>query len=268
MKILIIFCTHNITTTLKFFLKHGYYNASDTDFYICLNNPTLNIDPLITDIKQNANFHVLNRENIGLDFGAWSEVLLKDDLYKQYTHFIFINNSCMGPFTPTYVKDRWTDLLIGQLNDQTKLVGPTINHYNGKPHIQSYCLCTDHIGLQIGLNNKIFCNEINEYGKDHNYSHLQHKIPFIEFYEVGYSLLILDAGYNIKCMMRAFHNVDFRLCRRVARLTFKYGDGSGDMTYNGAYFGINIHPYEVMFFKCNRGVSPDVLQKYLAFYDL
>lgn len=39
------------------------------------------------------------------------------------------------------------------------------------------------------------------------------------------------------------------------------GNHQGDPTlHDGAYFGTNIHPYETVFFKSNRGLAPELLK--------
>ncbi len=254
MKTLVIFATHCINTSLTFFLKHGYYASTDTDFYICINNPTLDISSLI---KPADNLFIVHRENVGLDFGAWSQCLLKNDMYRKYDYFILLNNTCIGPFLPLYVTERWTDLLIRLLNDRDKLIGATINYWHGRPHVQSYCLCTDKIGLMIGIKNAIFTTVPIKLSKS----------DIIERFEIGFSKAILDAGFNINCLMRGLAGIDFRTHRHHKQLSLPYGDAYTDMAFNNSYFGININPYEVMFFKANRNVTPNILSKYLAFYE-
>ena len=37
---------------------------------------------------------LIKRDNLGFDFGAWSDGLFKDDLYKNYDNFIFVKLIC------------------------------------------------------------------------------------------------------------------------------------------------------------------------------
>ena len=53
---------------------------------------------------------VLFRDNIGYDFGGWSDALLLNDLYKNYDYFLFVNSSVIGPFIDNYLKIKWTDI--------------------------------------------------------------------------------------------------------------------------------------------------------------
>lgn len=261
MKILVIYCTHRQTASLDFFLKHGYYESDDTDFYICINDPNLNLN----SISSSKNLFIVNRENVALDFGGWSQILLTNDLYKSYDYFILLNNTCTGPFLPVYVNERWTDIVIRQINDNVKLVGPSINYHHGNPHVQSYFMCTDRIGLQIGIDNKIFSFEMIDYYRIFDTKIWDNKWHLIINYEIGYSRHILNAGYNIKSFMKAFENVDFRN-RKSEKLTFDFGECFNDMLYLKGYFGITINPYEVMFFKSNRHLDDDILDKLMGFY--
>lgn len=37
--------------------------------------------------------------------------------------------------------------------------------------------------------------------------------------------------------------------------------GTGDVLYDGGYFGINVHPFETIFMKTNRNIGPVALEK-------
>ncbi|NBU65381.1 MAG: hypothetical protein EBS29_12915 [Chloroflexia bacterium] len=98
----------------------------------------------------------------------------------KYKYFIFLNSSVRGPYIPAYAKVhtlgagestwalqcnqtqnklRWQQLLVGKLNDKVKLVGATIScegspfegnvegEWRTNPHVQSYVLATDQVGL-------------------------------------------------------------------------------------------------------------------------
>ena len=80
------------------------------------------------------------RDNIGYDFGAWSDALINHHLYDKYESFIFVNSSVQGPFLKDGFNGKWVDPYIDglQTND---LFGSTINtcmspHVSA--HVQSY----------------------------------------------------------------------------------------------------------------------------------
>ena len=54
-------------------------------------------------------------DNIGYDFGGWSDALLTNNLYENYDNFIFANSSVIGPFLPDYCKGKWSYKIINIL---------------------------------------------------------------------------------------------------------------------------------------------------------
>lgn len=84
---------------------------------------------------------MLFRDNLGYDFGGWSEALFKDNLHEKYENYIFVNSSVVGPFLKPDFKGRWTDIYINGLKDNVKLFGSTINTIKDPlnwAHVQSY----------------------------------------------------------------------------------------------------------------------------------
>jgi hypothetical protein len=43
--------------------------------------------------------------------------------------------------------------------------------------------------------------------------------------------------------------------------------GNGDHLFDNNYFGFNVHPYETMFVKTNRGISPKLVDKLTEWHD-
>ena len=254
MKTLVIYWTHELCDNLDFFLNNGYFTDNNHDFYIAYNE---DMDMIKYEKYKNdtnlTNLFFYGKPNVGGDFGAWSEVLFKENdgkmLYEQYDYFIFLNNTCIGPFLPIYFKDKWTDIFINLLDDNTKLVGSSINHYYGRSHVQSYAICTDRIGLDIAIKNKIFTKNISVKYAGRDYQ--SYRWEFIQTYEIGFSLAILKNNYNIKCLLKGLENIDFRLHADNKVINTKVGQISGDLGFENTYFGMSYHPYEVIFMKTN-----------------
>jgi hypothetical protein len=248
-------------------MDHGYIDDANITYIYCFNG--MDNQAIVDELRQSRSAHNVSffiRENIGLDFGAWSQILLQDNMYRNYDNYILLNNTVKGPFLPLYVKQRWTDIFISMLDHKVKLVGSTINYYAGKPHVQSYFLCFDRVAMDIGIETNIFTTEINNIYKDQDLRQYGPKDRFVEDYEVGFSREIIKKGYNIACMMKGMENIDYQETK-TNNLAFDYGSGNGDMTYDGSYFGISIHPYEVIFIKANRGISPHVINQYSNFHN-
>lgn len=265
MKLLVIYCTHMITNELKYFIDNGYYNSDDVDFYFCFNNLDIDVEKYQKNARDNGlnNIYFVKRENYGLDFAGWGTVLHSDingrKLYENYDYFILLNSTCMGPYLPIYEKRNWTDLFISLLNDDIKLVGPTINFFYGKVHVQSYFMCTDKIGIKIGLDKGIFTPN-NHMSKD----------QIVKYCEIRYSEEIIKAGYNVKCLLKGYEGINFKKGYGANDVLLPFGTMHNkhhcDPCNNDAYFGITFHPYEVIFFKSNRGISSNILSKYTQFH--
>jgi hypothetical protein len=225
MKILCIYALHERTLNVDFFIKHGIVDDPDVDYYFVINNPHLSMEvPGCT---------VINRENKNFDFGAWSHVLFSTNsnsnyLYQDYDYFVFINSSVRGPFYPVWYKEQnWIRLFINQVTDELKLFGTTIGTVYKSPHVQSMVMATDRSGLEIGIKNRIFVQDEPQLTL----------LETIHQKEVRFSTVILNAGYNIGCMLRAYNGVDFRKDKRTTEGVFKSHE----------YYGMNVHPYEVIF---------------------
>lgn len=221
MRTLCIYTAHEHGYNVDFFIKHGLIVDPQIDFLFVLNSPTMKLEGV----------EVINRENIGMDFGAWSHGLLTNDRYKDYDLFVLINSSVRGPFLPVWFQERnWVKLFTDRVTDDVKLVGPTIGWHNYPPHVQSMMLVFDRTALEIGIDGKIFTLEDEK---------LTYRQTIVQK-EVGLSSLILDAGYNIGCMLKALEGYDFRKDRsRKAQVYF----------WKGSYFGTDVHPYETIFIK-------------------
>lgn len=264
-KTLIIYVTHTMNENLTFFCNNGYIDNPMYDFIFVFNDPLFKL----IFLPQKKNVRVITRENIGGDFGGWTHALFyKDDdgkyTYEKYHFFVLLNSTVRGPFLPQWYNQEkqiyWPELFKSKINDNVKLVGSTINlsgyvcnEYNIKyiPHVQSMLLVTDMIGLKIGIDNKIFDRNFMSMGK----------IETIIKKEIGFSRAIIEKGFNISCMLQLYRNIDFR-----NDVSEKLKDVIGDHWYHEKYVGINISPFEVIFFKTNRNVTPKILEKYTKWY--
>lgn len=95
----------------------------------------------------------------------------------------------------------WADVLFSKITEEVKLVGPTINcegspqggnpanTWRKNPHVQSYVVATDRIGMQILLDDQ---NVFKCY--NNMWDTIYHS-------ELGSSAAIIEAGYNIDSLM-------------------------------------------------------------------
>jgi len=249
MKIAVVYAYYEKNQTyvnnLLYFLENGIIQSEDIHYYIIVNG-TCTIIPICQ-----PNMTVIRRPNEGFDFGAFGSAL--EDMTKNnksYTHYIFINTSCRGPFMPTYVSSRWTDAFTDMLKGNVKLVGPTINlcpkENTLRPHVQSYCFAIDHECKEFLTNNGVFS------------ASFQSIYDVIDYQELRMSSLVLDNGWNINCFVSEYRDRDYK---NVINFNRRANSQFGDILFPGKLcFGRNVHPYEVMFIKTERDLAVDEWQ--------
>jgi len=191
MKTLVCYVFHQYNDRVQYFIDNAIFEDVGTDFLIVIND---------LDIKINVPNHVkiFNRKNIGFDFGGWSEAILTDELYKNYSHFIFANSSIIGP----YCKDKWTSVFLNGLTDSVKLFGPTINTIKdplNKSHVQSYLFSMNLETLEFLISKEIFSTKTYASNMD----------EAVWWKEVLMSRFIIDNGWNIGCLMKEYRGIDF-----------------------------------------------------------
>ena len=187
---------------------------------------------------------VIRRNNLGFDFGGWSEGLLRDELYKKYDNFIFVNSSVSGSFIPDYCKEKWTTILINGLNEdkEIKLYGITINTERDpifKSHIQSYLFCLDKETLIFLIDKEIFSlkNQAETYE------------DCIQNKEILMSRYIIENGYNIGCLCNYYKGVDFRFKEKQPyEYNINYLSDIMDLKYKDKIW----NEYQLIFIKGNR----------------
>ena len=243
MTLLVLYVVHEFNDRVKNFLDKCIFYDENTDFIIIANDKNIKFDvPNYTNVKT---FH---RDNIGYDFGGWSDALLTDDLYKNYDHFIFMNSSCLGPFITSYYKGKWTDIYLDGLQGNIKIFGSTINTLAdplNNSHVQSYVFCIDKYTLKFLIDCEIFSKTNNActfgdavWGK-----------------EVFMSRKIIQNGWNIGSLLPRYKGVDFTFRTKMPH------------EYNISFLHDTMWPhckdviwniFELVFIKGNR-VNPHLL---------
>ena len=131
---LVLYVFHEYNNRVGHFFNNAIFYDEDVDFIVIVNNLTLKINPGVFP----SNVKFFTRDNIGSDFGGWSDALLTNNLYKNYKYFIFVNSSVLGPFINSDYKGNWIDIFINGLQENNiKLFGSTINSMCA-PHTNSH----------------------------------------------------------------------------------------------------------------------------------
>jgi len=166
----------------------------------------------------------------------------------QYKYFIMINSSVRGPFFPPYylkfVSDYkkefeksfyWYYIFTKRIDKKVKLTGCTISCIP-IPHVQSYLLVTDFIGLTILL-------KPGASGSSEIFGCYALKIHVSFNSEIPSSSRILEAGYMIDSLLTKYQNVNFK--ERHNQLCNQHKNPYIDNNLEGT----SLEPYEVVFVK-------------------
>jgi hypothetical protein len=242
-KLLVLYVFHEYNANVEYFIKNAIYYDENVDFIMIANNK---------NVKYECPNYVkrLYRDNIGYDFGGWSEGIIKDDLYKNYEYFIFVNSSVIGPILPLYNIKKWTDIYLEGLNEDVKLFGSAINtcvmnkfvkintNREVNPHVQSFVFSMNKETVEFLIQKEIFSltNIYSDY------------ILTILNKEIHMSYLILQNNWNIGCLIPYYKNVDFR---KTSNFDKEYLD---DIIFD-KYYNIIWNEYDIVFIKTNRNIN-------------
>lgn len=234
-KLLVLYVFHIYNDRVKHFIDNCIFKDDNTDFILISNNKDNKF--IAPDYVK-----VLFRDNIGFDFGGWSDALLINNLYKNYDYFIFVNSSVLGPYLPSYYNGKWTDIYINGLKDNIKLFGSTINNCGdpiNKAHVQSYIFSMDKNTLEYLINCEIFT--MNKYLNDYFETVWQKEFKM--------SRKIIENNWNIGSLMNNYRNVDFTFKdKKPQDYNIEFFDDIAFSSYLNKLFTL----YEVVFIKGNR----------------
>jgi hypothetical protein len=235
MKLVVLYVFHIFNKRVKYFIENAIFEDENIDFIIISNDKNCDfyVPPFVKKIQ---------RDNIGFDFGGWSDALLINNLYKNYSHFIFVNSSVIGPYLHSSFQGKWTDIYLNGLKNNIKLFGSTINTCHDpltKSHVQSYIFSMDKTTIEYLIDCEIF--SMTNYATSFE--------DAINNKEILMSRKIIDNNWNIGSCMNYYKNVDF---------TFKtYSQNKLFLTdvLNMYYYKHIWDEYELVFIKGNRQLN-------------
>ena len=232
------------------FLRFGY--DSDLSYLIIVAGEHTIDFPALNNIQY------LFTENKNFDYGGYCEVVSTLSIWQKYDFYLFVNSSVRGPFDPAYWDQKWTDLFIDQLSADIGIVGSAISitpsqhsiakMYHEKygklernhqflGHVQTTCYALSRQILEQLIKAGFY--EVNE---------ALNKDETVRDYEIRLSQLILDMGFNLRCMLPEYNQVDYRVALTDLNPTSREGDSG----FKYSYFGRSAHPYESIFIKTSR----------------
>lgn len=188
------------------------------------------------------------------DFGGYAQLINEGLNVDPYDNIFFINSSVRGPFIPSYCHQPWCEAFLEQMHGDVGMVGTSIcslkedfrhsinyqARYGGVPpysHVQT---------MAYALRREVLSRLIADgfYQDDRDAT----KTLAIEDYEIHLSQLVLKLGWNFRCLLPEFNNIDYRRSHINPNPTSTVGDPNEVL----GYFGRSAHPYETIFVKTNR----------------
>lgn len=240
-KLLVLFVFHVYNDRVINFINNCIFKDNNVDFILISND-------------KNCNFNypeyvkVLKRDNIGFDFGGWSDGLLTNNLYKNYDKFIFVNSSVIGPFLYPSYKGKWTDIYINGLQDNVKLFGSTINTMKNDwrcspkthSHVQSYIFSMNKETLEYLIKHEIF--SITNYAKTLEETVVRK--------EIGMSQKIIENKWNIGSLLTYYKDIDFTFSqKKLNNYKIRFLSDPMCQNFNNTFLW---DIYELVFIKGNR----------------
>jgi hypothetical protein len=228
-------------SNFEYFLNNGILD--NVDYYIVINGDYK------VNISIRNNITILERENKGYDFGAYSYVIKK--INKNYDYYIFLNATVKGPYLED--NNKWLEIFLSLFNTNVKLVGCSICYTNTNNKLKDIIVGKDNIYFVqtpfFIIKNDFFTylNDINFFDEDelNNTTDLEYVI-FNK--EIKLSYLCYQFGGNINCYLKKYRNLDYR------NLNYDINSSSfnGDPYFTNCYFCNTIQPNDVIFYKNKR----------------
>mmetsp|Transcript_44792 Transcript_44792/g.72944 ORF Transcript_44792/g.72944 Transcript_44792/m.72944 type:complete len:348 (-) Transcript_44792:855-1898(-) len=221
---------------LKFFIDFGIVPAEPPDeieYRIIVNGIISQTIPPFPTLPNGTNARLVHRENVGYDICAYAQEMQGlGDSFNHYTHWIYINTSVRGPFLPVYYKRPWYEAMISQLQGGAVISGPYIN-CEISPHVQSFAMAANKKGAEL-LREAWGC--------------WNDKMKVVTDGEVGGSRTAQERGYSISSLLASQR--DMRLYRGNGTTgCVPARNHKGNPTFEKEYYGLNPHPFEVIFVK-------------------
>lgn len=249
----------------KLFISYVYHDFPDS---------AENFSYFINQIKDNENIDVLVHARSFNCFDQhripshWNIKKVFDnlDLNHHYKHFLnfdveyiaycWINSSCIGPLIPNYIVESFDNIIFNLFNDQSiGLIAPIVETppddlgskslkefkkiekiQCGVPFAHSYCLFISNNAMKVLKKSNIF--DIKDISRDDAVSILERQI----------SAVIINEGLGIRSLLQMHKGIKFE-----DSINWNYKLYSESMItcpeVEKNYYGTDINPYEVLFYK-------------------
>lgn len=230
----------------RYFLEHvvGKPEHQDTtDFFIIINGECS------VPLPDRPNTLIIRRENKGFDFGGYSHAVSNHVVY-DYNYYFFINSSVRGPIPP---QSDWKKAFKALFHEETNvgIVGVSINMLETLPETTMYKRpIVSHVqSMFFVLNGSAFqhlCDKKHFFADEDELNRITNIRDIVIRKEIAMSQLLLDAGYNLNCILSHYKDKDYRT------LQYNINPSCDDPYFDGCYFGGDIQPEDAVFHKISR----------------
>jgi len=235
---------------LIFFLSIGY--REEIDIFI-ISSSKINFK-----IPERNNIKIINVINKNLDWGGFSRGLKEIPEKFNYKKVFFINSSSRGPFIPFHFNQPWYKLFTDKLTSDCHFIGSSIKILDessneserfGK-NFSNFLAPFHHIQTNIYcLSDKLF-KQLYDLGIYDDHDKEYDKLDIISNYEIRLSQEALGLGYNLKCLIPEYNQINYLNKIEPLHALIKT-DG---LINKNVYFERTLHPSELVFVKVNRDV--------------
>jgi hypothetical protein len=232
---------------LLYFLNNALLD--NIDYYFIINGNSTVVFPKKNNIK------IINRENIGYDFGAYSYAIT-NIIPHNYDYYIFLNATVKGPYLTN--NKNWLDTFLELFTNNVKLVGTSVCFTETEKVKKTYNIDNIYFVQSMFF---IINKELFNYLIDNNFfndEQLLNKETVLEKIvinkEIKLSYLTYKSGGNINCYLSKYRNLDFKtLDHDINPTSF-----NGDPYFPNRYWCSTIMPNDVIFYK-NKRMIEDIL---------
>ena len=261
-------------TLLVYF--YSDYPESFLNLYTSINNLNLLEPKEIYSILVVNSINHISDKTILKKFDKFLKLNSNSDLYgyfyavnsinlNDYQNFIFMNSSCIGPILPEYFEAKNWQIIFTKYLKRYGLVSPIIEF---PPFFDKHVENLKNSNLLKNLKelktipfahsyflalNKSAINEIIKYKGLPNQE--INKDLAVGFYERMITALLISLDFNIKSMLKKYSDIEinrFSILNLIDKNEFKslnkVAPTDPEVPENG-YFGTDLNPYEVVFFK-------------------
>jgi len=229
---------------LKFFLRNGvtlpHLDSGLTEVHYGLVVNGECTDPACNSGKVGSvPLRIIHRENTGFDFGQHTAMLedLEQDGLLSYDAYVFLNAGVTGPFVPSYLPQEWhwvrgfTDKLVNNVGVVgTSIVCLPAEDLGGfGPKVEGFAFAMSAESLRI----------VRKYGT--SFRQHRNKTAAILDGEYALSKTIFDHRMTIDSLLFAYKGVVWEPQMACNNLRHP--------SRHGAYFGMQMHPFETLFHK-------------------